>query len=102
MMETVCEKRAAMPQDTTKPELPVPQAFLWQMVAYFASYRQERSITEVMVFSNSNAYYACPRCKATLDREFVSFCDRCGQSLSWKGYRKAKIIHPGQHTNVHT
>lgn len=94
-MKTICEKRVAAQQGTTKPESPVSQVFLWQMFAYFTSYRHERSVTEVVVFSNADAHYVCPRCKATLEREFVSFCDRCGQHLSWKGYRKAKIVRPG-------
>lgn len=38
-------------------------------------------------------YYACPRCGLTMEREFTSFCDRCGQRLGWRGYRSAKIIY---------
>ena len=48
-----------------------------------------------MVFSyigGKTTYYVCPRCKITLEREFMAFCDRCGQKLDWRSYKKAKII----------
>jgi len=38
------------------------------------------------------AYYICPRCNATLDREFLGYCNCCGQCLDWKRYKKAKQI----------
>ena len=56
-------------------------------------------VNEVMVFETwfgKTGYYVCPRCKITMDREFMSFCDRCGQKLDWRYYRKAKIVYPGQ------
>ncbi len=28
----------------------------------------------------------------TMEREFTHYCDRCGQCLSWKYYKKAVII----------
>lgn len=37
-------------------------------------------------------YYICPRCKISLERDFMSYCDRCGQKLDWKDYKKAKIV----------
>lgn len=40
------------------------------------------------------AYYLCPGCAVTLDREFQNYCDRCGQKLDWSGYRKARLIYP--------
>ncbi len=62
------------------------------------TYRIGMRIEEVMVFETwygKTGYYVCPRCKITMDREFTSFCDRCGQKLDWRGYRKAKVIYPG-------
>lgn len=50
-------------------------------------------VTELMVFPDG-AYYVCPRCKITLEREFVKFCDRCGQCLDWKRYQNAHIVYP--------
>lgn len=63
------------------------------------SYRVGMLVEEVMVFETwfgKSGYYICPRCKITMDREFISFCDRCGQKLDWKNYRKAKIVYPGK------
>ena len=45
-------------------------------VIYFKQYRDA-------------SYYICPRCSITMEREFMAYCDRCGQCLSWKNYRKA-------------
>ena len=36
-------------------------------------------------------YYICPRCGITMEREFMSYCDRCGQCLGWKHYKKAAV-----------
>ena len=29
------------------------------------------------------SFPVCPHCKTSLEREYQSFCDRCGQRLSW-------------------
>ncbi len=55
-------------------------------------YRIPMQITEMKVLSDNNAYYICPRCGTTMEREFCAFCDRCGQKLQWKNYRKARRI----------
>lgn len=41
-------------------------------------------------FPEDNVYYRCPRCQELLPREFMAYCDRCGQCLDWREYRKAK------------
>ena len=64
------------------------------LLKIFSGYRKQRYIEEIMVFPNGTGYYVCPRCHITLEREFVAYCDRCGQHLGWKGYRKARIIRP--------
>ncbi len=62
-------------------------------------YREPMPVNEIMMFSSSicgdASYYVCPKCKVTLEWEFMDFCDRCGQKLDWKGCKKAKIIYPG-------
>lgn len=61
-------------------------------------YRVAMCVTEVMVFKSAIAgdtgYYICPRCHITMEREFMSYCDRCGQHLDWRYYKKAIIIYP--------
>lgn len=76
----------------------------WNLFLSLAGYRLEMPVTEVVVFPSAygkTGYYRCPRCRITMDREFMSFCDRCGQHLSWKHYKKAKVLYPGQHDPVH-
>ena len=41
-------------------------------------------------FPEDNVYYRCPRCQELLPREFVAYCDRCGQCLDWSDYKKAR------------
>lgn len=60
-------------------------------------YRLPMLVTELMVFSSAfgqTSYYVCPRCDITMEREFQSYCDRCGQKLDWRRYRYAKIVWP--------
>ena len=97
-MGTTYERKA---EKTFSPEISFSPTFLWQLLMRFAEYRMELLVKEVMVFPNGDAYYICPKCNITLEREFVSYCDRCGQCLGWKGYRNAKVIYPGNRKEVH-
>ena len=80
----------------TEREIATAERLLPGLFVVLASYRIKMPVREVMVFKNGDGYYICPRCDITLDREFVAYCDRCGQRLGWKGYRKAKVVHPGR------
>ena len=53
------------------------------------AYRMPLAVQEVRVFPNGDSYPVCPKCKSTLEREYMNFCDRCGQKLDWKEYGKA-------------
>ena len=33
--------------------------------------------------SGSNLFYLCPNCEIFLPREYMRFCDCCGQRLDW-------------------
>ena len=55
------------------------------------AFRRPLSITEMWV-GRRERFYICPRCRVTLEREFMSYCDRCGQCLDWKQYRRASIV----------
>lgn len=57
------------------------------------AYRVPLPITKVLALA-STTYPICPRCKLSLEREYMSFCDRCGQKLKWDLFDYAKIIHP--------
>lgn len=63
------------------------------------SYRRPMLVRELMVFPAMrpmDSYYVCPRCQTTLEREFVKYCDRCGQCLDWEQYEQARIVYPGR------
>ena len=83
-----------------------PLTFWLGIFDFLAGYRMEMPVTEVMVFHSflygETGYYVCPRCHVTMEREFMAYCDRCEQRLGWKGYKKAKIIYPGNRKEVHT
>lgn len=69
-------------------------AFLLQKITEAIDYRTARTVTELVVYQSlfeETGYYICPRCDCTLNREFVHFCDRCGQKLDWKRYMHAKV-----------
>ena len=58
-----------------------------EIVNFFhsAAYRVPLPVTETRTFRDGD-YAVCPRCRLTLPREFVRFCDRCGQCLNWDRY----------------
>lgn len=55
-------------------------------------FRSPLQVTKVIVFSNGESYPVCPRCKITIEREYMRFCDRCGQRLSWKNFGKTIVM----------
>ena len=57
------------------------------------TYRVPMMIQDAIVFRRhlkNTVYYRCPRCQQLLEREFMAYCCRCGQSLNWRDYKKAK------------
>ena len=77
-----------------RPTISVWLVVLLKLLRFFSDYRKALLVKELMVFSDGSGYYLCPRCRITLDREFVSYCDRCGQHLGWREYKKAKVVRP--------
>lgn len=55
------------------------------------SYRIPMQVVRILVLRNNTSYPVCPRCNITLDREYMNFCDRCGQKLSWKNFSHAAL-----------
>ena len=56
------------------------------------SYRIPLIVKEIKILGSSGEFAACPKCKETVDREYMSFCDRCGQHLDWSCYDHAVVI----------
>lgn len=53
------------------------------------SYRIPMPVTEVRRFQGRSGFIAfpvCPHCGQTMEREFQSYCDRCGQCLDWERF----------------
>lgn len=74
---------------------------LWKMILALASFHVPMPVTELKVFPDCRghpAYYVCPRCGLTMEREFMNFCDRCGQRLDWQDYRNAKVVYCQPHS----
>ena len=59
------------------------------------TYRTPLPVTRVMAYFDDTAYPLCPRCASALEREYVFFCDQCGQKLSWDFFEYAKVVRPG-------
>ena len=76
-----------LPTLATKPKHSI------RIFADAVSYRIPLHVTKVIAYSNTT-YPVCPRCAVSLDREYMSFCDRCGQKLNWDLFGYAKVIHP--------
>ena len=49
-------------------------------------------VTEARVDLYNNAYWVCPNCRITFEREYQSYCDRCGQKLKWSSLKNIKYI----------
>ena len=48
--------------------------------------RRPKPVTEHIILRSgpeANLYYLCPGCRTFLPREFMRFCDNCGQPLGW-------------------
>ena len=56
------------------------------------TYRQPLKVVQMLLLENGDCFPVCPRCGITLEREYMSYCDRCGQCLEWKSYTKAILV----------
>lgn len=59
------------------------------------TYRMPLQVKEIRTFANGHSYPVCPRCANTMDREYMLFCDRCGQKLNWLYFTLATTSHFG-------
>ena len=63
------------------------------------TYRWPMRVWQLMVFLDArdeDSHYVCPRCGITMEREFMAYCDRCGQCLNWVMHAQAQVIYPGK------
>ena len=77
-LEKLCIGFDRTPNDLLIPSSSHPQEL---------SYRIPMPVTEVCRFQGTSsliAFPVCPQCGQTMEREFQSYCDRCGQCLDWE------------------
>lgn len=61
------------------------------------TFRLPMRVSAVRAFrfsSGMTTFPICPRCQITMEREYQSYCDRCGQALDWHGFAQAVIVLP--------
>ncbi len=51
-------------------------------------YRRPLRVREVVRYAREGLYPRCPQCRGILDREYMCYCNMCGQCLDWTGYGK--------------
>ena len=59
------------------------------------SYRISLPVTKIIVYADNTSYPLCPRCDSAIEREYVFFCDQCGQKLNWDLFEYARVVRPG-------
>lgn len=57
------------------------------------SYRIPLSVRKNLLLESGDSYPICPRCDDLLDREYMTFCDCCGQKLAWNLWEFATELH---------
>ena len=57
------------------------------------TYRIPLPVRKVLLLVNGDSYPICPRCDRALDREYMNFCDNCGQRLEWSYFDFASVVH---------
>lgn len=59
------------------------------------TYRIPMEVTQILKLPNETSYPVCPRCRIAVEREYMHFCDRCGQKLDWSKLKNAFFVFPG-------
>lgn len=94
MVQTAGErKNKCRVQVSVRPKMCPCTTVFWVL----ASYRLKMPVKQIMVFPDETGYAVCPKCHVTMEREYVDFCDRCGQRLGWNNYMNAKLVYPDEY-----
>ena len=80
----------------SKPEIPIAEPkYTPRLFIKAVSYRIPLPVTKIIVYTDNTAYPLCPRCDSAIEREYVFFCDQCGQKLYWDLFECARVVRPG-------
>jgi ferredoxin len=60
------------------------------------SYRKPMVVHSGVIYKNKSFYAKCPKCNQTIEREFQSYCDGCGQCLDWCKFDNINIFDLSQ------
>jgi len=63
-----------------------------QKIADALRFRQPMPVREMVQYRSGETFPVCPQCGSAMEREYQSYCDRCGQHLSWKLYHRAAVV----------
>lgn len=55
-------------------------------------FRKAMPVTATVVYRTRAAFPLCPQCGSAMEREYQSFCDRCGQKLDWRQYTRSRTV----------
>ena len=59
------------------------------------SYRSPMQVKLYMRTWCRDYYPICPRCSSSMDRDFVSYCNQCGQKMAWDQLNEVCFIKAG-------
>ncbi len=62
-------------------------------VAAALRFRQPMPVRELARYRTGETFPVCPQCGSAMEREYQNYCDRCGQRLGWKQYRRATVVN---------
>ena len=80
----------------SKLEIPIAeQKYTTRLFIKAVSYRVPLPVTKIIVYADNTAYLLCPRCDSAIERDYVFFCDQCGQKLNWDLFEYARVVRPG-------
>ena len=57
------------------------------------AYRIPLQVRKVIRFGKGYTYPVCPRCDRSIEREYMRYCDRCGQHLAWDYLGEARVVN---------
>lgn len=63
-----------------------------QKVEAALGYRRPMAVRELARYRSGEMFPVCPQCGSAVEREYQKYCDRCGQCLSWKELRRARVV----------
>lgn len=92
LLPPVCSRRLVLGEDNAMSFKPAAILRLGAALFSLAKYRVPMQVKELCRFCGGDIYPVCPRCGATVEREYMRFCDRCGQRLGWEFFDYTVIV----------